>query len=193
MNYMNHTFIRKLENTPPRNIVILVTGVSAISSIVIFLLMRPVEAALKAASRYGVMELEFAWTVEQIERIFGTWTEDLITQELAVTYLDYGFLIAYSTFLAGITLLIVRKMLSGQIQLIGLYMTIVPFIAALFDAIENVNLILMLSSPSNFPTFSPFLASLFATLKFGLLILVFVFWVISAIWFLYQRFSNKSK
>ncbi len=190
---MNHTFIRKLENTPPRNIVILVTGVSAISSIVIFLLMRPVEAALKAASRYGVMELEFAWTVEQIERIFGTWTEDLITQELAVTYLDYGFLIAYSTFLAGITLLIVRKMLSGQIQLIGLYMTIVPFIAALFDAIENVNLILMLSSPSNFPTFSPFLASLFATLKFGLLILVFVFWVISAIWFLYQRFSNKSK
>ncbi|UCG03269.1 MAG: hypothetical protein JSW11_04610 [Candidatus Heimdallarchaeota archaeon] len=189
---MNNPLIRKLETSPSQKIVIILTGLAAIASVIIFLLMRPVEAALKAASPYGVMELEFAWTMEQIEQIFGTWTEELITQELTVTYIDYGFLLAYSTFLAGITLLIVRKLLSGQIQLVGLYMTIVPFIAALFDAIENLNLILMLSSPSNFPTFSPFLASFFATLKFGLLILVLVFWIISLVWFLYQRSSHKS-
>ncbi|MFX0122458.1 MAG: hypothetical protein ACFFAE_02390 [Candidatus Hodarchaeota archaeon] len=186
---MAHTFIRKLETAPSRNIVFLLTGAAAISSIVIFLLMRPVEAALKAASPYGVMELEFAWTVEQIEQIFESWTGDLIAQELTVTYVDFGFLIAYSTFLAGITLLIARRLLSGQIQLIGLYITLVPFVAALFDAIENLNLILMLSSPSNFPTFSPFLASFFAALKFGLLGLVAVFWIISGAWFLYQRYS----
>ena len=190
---MDNTFIRKLETYPPQYIAILLTGVAAIASIVIFLLMRPVEAALKAASPYGVMELEFAWTEEQMNRIFESWSNDLINQELSATYLDYGFLIVYSTFLAGITLLIVRKILSGQIQLIGLYMTVVPFIAALFDAIENLNLILMLSSPSNFPTFSPFLASLFATLKFGFLILVIIFWIISAVWFLYQRATNKLK
>ncbi|MFX1515812.1 MAG: hypothetical protein ACFFC6_05840 [Promethearchaeota archaeon] len=190
---MDHTFIRKLETYPPQYIVILLTGVAAIASIVIFMLMRPVETALKAASPYGVMELEFAWTEEQINQIFESWTIDLITQELSVTYVDYGFLIAYSTFLAGITLLIVRKILSGQIQLMGLYITIVPFLAALFDAIENVNLILMLSSPTSFPTFSPFLASFFASLKFGLLILVVVFWIISAVWFLYQRSTNESK
>lgn len=155
--------------------------------------MRPVEAALKAASNYGVMELEFAWTVEQIEHIFSSWTSDLIAQELAVTYLDYGFLLAYSTFLAGITLLITRKILAGQIRLVGLYMTLVPFMAAVFDAIENFNLILMLSSPTNFPVFSPFLVSLFASIKFGLLILVVIFWLICAIWYSYQRFKNQSK
>ncbi|MFX0209064.1 MAG: hypothetical protein ACFFDT_23980 [Candidatus Hodarchaeota archaeon] len=189
---MNHRLIRNLETTPSQNIVIFLTGVAAISSIIIFLLMRPVEAALKAASNYGVMELEFAWTLEQVENILGSWTNDLIAQELAVTYLDYGFLLAYSTFLAGITLLITRKTLAGQIQLVGLYMTLVPFVAAIFDAIENLNLILMLSSPTNFPVFSPFLASLFASLKFGLLILVVGFWIISAIWFFYQR-KNKLK
>jgi hypothetical protein len=185
--------IRKLETTPSQNIVIFSTGVAAISSVIIFLLMRPVEAALKAASNYGVMELEFAWTIEQIENIFHSWTSDLIDQELAVTYLDYLFLLAYSIFLAGFTLLITRKILTGQIQLAGLYMTLVPFVAAIFDAIENLNLILMLASPANFPAFSPFLASLFASLKFGLLILVVVFWIISVIWFFYQRSTIKSK
>ncbi|MFW9906568.1 MAG: hypothetical protein ACFFFH_19835 [Candidatus Thorarchaeota archaeon] len=188
---MDHRLIKELETTPSQNIVIFFTGVAAISSILIFLLMRPVEAALKATSSYGVMELEFAWTVNQIEDIFRSWTNELITKELTVTYLDYGFLLAYSTFLAGITLLMTRKILARQIQLVGLYMTIVPFLAAIFDAIENLNLILMLSSPTNFPVFSPFLASLFASLKFGLLIVVFVFWIISVIWFFYQR-TNKS-
>jgi hypothetical protein len=184
--------IRKLETFPSQNIVIILTGVAATFSIIIFLLMRPVEAALKAASNYGVMELEFAWTVEQIERIFASWTSDLIAQELAVTFLDYGFLLAYSTSLAGVTLLITRKILAEQIQLVGFYMTLVPFVAAIFDALENLNLILILSSPTNFPAFSPFLASLFASLKFGLLILVVIFWIISAIWSFYQRSTNKT-
>ncbi|MHA2246214.1 MAG: hypothetical protein ACXADY_14715 [Candidatus Hodarchaeales archaeon] len=187
---MDHSFIKKLGKTPSQNILIILTGIGAIASIIIWMLMRPTEAALKAASQYGVMELEFAWTVEQINQIFGTWTDDLIVQEFNVTLVDYGFLVAYSIFLACMTLLITRKLLSGQIQLVGLYMTLIPFVAALFDAIENLNLILMLSSPTDFPTFSPFLASIFASFKFGLIIIVVVFWIGSFFWFLYQRFSS---
>ena len=190
MKEMDHSFIKKLEKTPSQNILIILTGIGAIASIIIWMLMRPTEAALKSASPYGVMELEFAWTVEQINQIFGAWTDDLLVQELNVTLLDYGFLVAYSIFLACITLLLSRKLLSGRIQLVGLYMALIPFVAALFDAIENLNLILMLSSPTNFPSFSPLLASIFASLKFGLIIIVIVFWLVSALWFLYQRFSS---
>ncbi|UCE14774.1 MAG: hypothetical protein JSV04_06230 [Candidatus Heimdallarchaeota archaeon] len=188
---MNNFVIRRLETTPPQNIVVILTGIAAITSIIIFLLMRPVEAALKATSPYGVMELEFAWTVDQINRIFDSWGSDLIVQELNVTLIDYGFLVAYSTFLAGVTLLISRKYLTEQKQQVGFYMTLVPFIAALFDAIENLNLVLMLTAPTSYPMFSPFLASLFATLKFSLIIIVIISWIGIALWLLYRRVSSQ--
>lgn len=191
---MDHTFIRKLRETPTDNIVIFLTGMAAIATVMIFLLMRPTEEALKAVSSYGVMELEFAWTVEQINLIFGTWTDanpDLITQELNVTLMDYGFLVAYSTFFSGVTLIVTRKLLTDKMEISGFYMTLVPFIAAIFDAIENFNLILMLSSPSNYPPFSPFMTSIFAFLKFSLLILTIVFLVVTAVFWIYKRFSSR--
>lgn len=116
---MNTSFIRKLEITPPQNIVLILTGIAAIASIIFFLLMRPVEAALKAASPYGVMELEFAWTVDQINQIFDLWITDLIFQELHVTFIDFVFLMAYSIFLAGVTLLISRNCLTDRNDQLG--------------------------------------------------------------------------
>ena len=148
---MDHTLIRKLEKNPSQNVVIILMVIAAVATIVVWLLMRPVEETLIAASPYGVMELEFAWTVEKIDQIFQAWGPELIVQELNVTLIDYIFLITYSSFFAGVTLLLSRRLLSGRIQLVGLYMTLIPFIAALFDAVENLNLILMLASPTNFP------------------------------------------
>lgn len=190
INMMNKISIKKLENTPSNKILTILTGISAILTIIIFILMRPVEAALKDASPYGVMELEFAWTVDKMNSILTTWEKansSLISQEIFVTLIDYGFLLTYSTFLACLTLLISRKLLSDQAQLVGFYVTLIPFIAAFFDALENLNLIIMLSSPFNFPSFSPFLASLFALLKFSLLILTICFWLLGVIWWILKR------
>ncbi len=190
---METSLILNLEDTPSQRTLYFITGISAIFTFIIFVLMRPVETALKSASPYGVMELEFAWTVDKINIIFTAWEQadsGLISQELFVTLVDYGFLFAYSILFACITLLISRKILSGRIQLVGYYMTFLPFIAAVFDAIENVNLILMLSSPSKFPSFSPLLASIFALLKFSLLIIVIIFWIISVGWLLKKSISK---
>ncbi len=187
---MDHAWIRKLEKNPSQNVVIITIVIAAVATIVVWLLMRPVEEALKVASPYGVMELEFAWTVAKIDQIFQAWGPELIAQELYVTLVDYVFLIVYSSFFAGVTLLLTRRLLSGRIQLVGFYMTLVSFVAALFDAIENLNLILMLTSPTSFPAFSPFLTSIFATLKFGLLIVIIIFWIGIAIWHLFQRASS---
>ncbi|MHA1969957.1 MAG: hypothetical protein ACW964_19455, partial [Candidatus Hodarchaeales archaeon] len=182
--------IKKLETTPSHKVLIVLTGVSTVLTIIIFMMMRPVEAALKAASPYGVMELEFAWTVDKMNLILTTWEQadsSFISQEIFVTLLDYGFLIAYSTLFACITLLISRKLLYDRIQLAGYYLTFASFIAALFDGLENLNLIMMLSSPSNFPNFSPFLASTFALFKFSLLILIICFWIVCTVWVIIKR------
>jgi hypothetical protein len=188
---MSKTAFSRLETTPSQRDLFLITGISGILSIVIFLLMRPVETALKQASAFGVIELEFAWTVEQINVIFDAWGPELINQELLITFIDYGFLIAYSFFLASLSLLITRKVKNQKIQLVGYYMVIASFSAATFDAIENFNLILMLSSPKDFPNFSPVLASICATLKFGLIILIILYWIVSGFFELYTKMTRK--
>ncbi|MFX0066550.1 MAG: hypothetical protein ACFFC7_30705 [Candidatus Hermodarchaeota archaeon] len=183
---MSISVIRKLEVTPPQNIVILFTGIAAISTLIIYILMLPTEI-----SSYNVFDLEFAWTDTRVHTIFDAWGPDLITQELNRTILDYGFLIAYSTFFAGLTLILTRKLLFGKIQLVGFYLVIASYIAATFDAIENLNLFLMLSSPNDFPSFAPLLASICATIKFGILIIIIFFWILSILWVISKKFLRN--
>lgn len=183
---MSTSIIKKLEETPPQNIVILFTGLAAVATIIMYILMRPTEI-----SSYNVFDLEFAWTVTRINTIFDAWGPNLIIQELNRTILDYGFLVAYSTFFAGLTLILTRKLLFDKIQLVGLYMVLASYVAAIFDAIENLNLILMLSSPNDFPSFAPLLASICATLKFVILIIIIFFWIISILWVISQRILEK--
>lgn len=155
--------------------------------------MRPVETELTSQSEYGVLELEFAWTIDQIETIFTAWGDELITKELGVTFLDFGFLIFYSLTLSGITLILTRRGTFGTLTNWGYFLTIIPIIAALFDGIENINLVLMLTSPSNFPSFAPFIASISAVIKFSLIILTILFWIIGfAFAYLRRIIRNKS-
>lgn len=188
---MNKSVFSLLETTPSTKKIVLLTVISGILSIILFILMRPVETELKQTSSYGVIELEFAWTIEQINTIFETWGPELINQELMVTFIDFGFLIAYSFLLAGLSLLITRRVRNQKIQLMGYYMVISSFLAAIFDVIENLNLIMMLSSPENFPSFSPFLASICATIKFGLIILVIFYWILSGGSELYTKTTSS--
>ena len=154
---------------------------------IIFLLMRPVEAELKSLTPYGVIELEFAWTVTQIDNILSAWGNSLISKEIGVILLDFGFLAFYSTTLAGITIILTRKAFQGTLNNWGYKIALVPFLAAVFDIIENANLLFMLTSPSSFPAFSPFVASICAMIKFSLLGLTAIFWLFGCIFTLLRR------
>ncbi len=179
--------IGKLIESPRNKVVGLSTCIAAVLSIIVYLLMGPVETELTSTTGFGVMELEFAWTIAQIEIIFAAWGESLIVKELGVTLLDMIFLVAYSVTLAGVTLLLTREVFLEPIKNWGYYFTLIPFLAAIFDFVENINLILMLNSPTAFPEFAPFLASVCATIKFGLLIATIVFWIVGLIHYLIKR------
>ncbi|MCK4848934.1 MAG: hypothetical protein KAT16_07925 [Candidatus Heimdallarchaeota archaeon] len=173
--------INSLKDFPRDKTLYITTVVSLIFTFIVFMLMRPVEAELKSLTPYGVMELEFAWNITQIEKILTAWGDTLITKELGVTFLDFGFLIFYSTALAGITLILTHKVFRGTMNSWGYKIAMIPFLAAFFDVIENINLIFMLTSPSSFPVFAPLVASVSATIKFSLLIGTVIFWVIGCI------------
>lgn len=182
--------INKMRNFPRDKTLYIATMISLIFTAIIFLLMRPVEAELKSLTPYGVMELEFAWTMAQIDKILAAWGSSLILKELGVTFLDFGFLVFYSITLAGVTLILTRKFFHETLYNWGYRIALVPFLAAIFDVIENINLIFMLTSPSSFPTFAPLVASVCATIKFGLLFGTVIFWLVGCIYTLLKRKSG---
>jgi len=151
--------------------------------------MRPVEAELKSLTSYGVMELEFAWTVTQIDEILTVWGNSMILKELGVTFLDFGFLIFYSAALAGVTIILTRRVFHEILNDWGYRIALVPFLAAGFDVIENINIIFILTSPSSYPSFTPLVVSVCATIKFGLLIVTIIFWVMGLVFTLLKRKS----
>ena len=181
--------LEKLKDFPRNKILILITVVAFILALLISqLIMAPIEAELKGATGYGVIEFEFAWTSERINTIFKAWGSEGKKKELYVTIVDFFFIPCYSLFMEGCILLVTRK-LDGKSQEIGFYFTIMPFIAGIFDIIENIILLLMLTNESFIWSLSPFIASLCATIKFSLLFITIIFFIVALIIIIIKKFK----
>lgn len=180
---------QRLENYPSQRVTPFLLGLSGIFSIITWLFMR--EVTKTNISEFNILSLEFAWSTKQMNVILNTWGSEIIQAELNGVLIDFGFLIGYSVFLSSITLLMSRKFLPNRLQRFGFNLVLLPPLAALFDAIENVNLLLILMSPTNYPNISPFIASLFALLKFALIIIVILFNIVIIVWYIGIKVLNK--
>ncbi len=187
---VNPTKILNLKEKPTNKILLLLL----ISTLIIFLILNiavfsPVESALQSKSGYGVLDFEFAWTSAQIEKIFDAWGRNGMQKEAMVTYWDFLYLTCYSTFIFAILLLTSRQ-IQGKIQNLGIYASLTPIAAGIFDSIENVNLLLMISDDASIAAGSPFFASLCATIKFGLIFFDIIFWILELVVLLIQKFKK---
>jgi len=160
--------IEKLKKTPKTLVILLIT---AIVLIIFLLINQLIFASLPIeVPSYGILDFEFAWTTSQITVIFSAWGIDGMTLHAIGIYWDFLYIIGYGSLIAGLILLISRK-LSGKIQLIGLYLTFTPFLAGVFDCIENILLLTMLNNPSGFSSGIPLIAGIMATIKFSILLI----------------------
>jgi hypothetical protein len=142
-------------------------------------------------SPYDIIAFEFAMTTEQANIILNDWaTSGRIQLEIISALLDYGYMVVYGLLLAGLTLLLTRK-IEGRFHQVGLWFVTIPIIAAIFDAIENVNLLIMLLSPTAYIAFNPLLASLCAGIKFALIIISIIWVLITAVVAGYQNYLKK--
>ena len=139
--------IEKLKQSPKTLVIFLVTGMG----LLIFLLINQlIFAALPAETpSFGILDFEFAWTANQITVIFSAWGSEGMALHAAGIYWDFLYILGYGSLIAGLILLVSRQ-LSGKIQLIGLYMTLTPILAGIFDCIENMLLLAMLNNPTGF-------------------------------------------
>ena len=169
--------LEKLKKYPSDLILLIVAAIAIVILLTInILIFGPL---LYSGGMYNILDFEFAWTQEQILTIFSYWGAEEMTLQAAGVYWDFLYIIGYTVPLFALILLVSRK-LDEKILNIGLCMSLTPFIAGIFDIIENINLLVMLNDPA-FASFVPLIVSLFATIKFSFLIVGAIFFLVTLV------------
>ena len=181
-------FLDKLIGFPRTLYVLIIT----IGAFILFILINQlVFAPISAlAITYNVLDFEFAWTPDRIAVIFTVWGATGMEAQALGVYWDFLYIITYGFFISG-CILLVSRILSGKYQKLGLYISVTPFIAGIFDLIENINLLIMLQNPMNFSAIVPYIASVSAVIKFAFLILGIAFFFIALILMVISIIKNR--
>lgn len=178
-------WLERLGTSPRNKIVVGVVIISFVCFIITALLTQLVESTVKQATSYGILNLEFAWNASTATTILAAWGSTYIPHEILGIYIDFTFIPSYATFMAALTLLLARRF-SGHPQELGFILVIAPFIAGILDVVENMHLLIMMGSPTAIIDTIPLIASLCATIKFALIIIVILYFfiglLIQAIW-----------
>lgn len=139
---------------------------SAIATLALLLAMSPAENRMKDTGGPGMIPFELTGGQGRADEILAEWGEDGQDAARESLWIDFGFLLAYGTFLtlalAATRDLAVQK---GWQRLGTIGRVAISFgaLAAAFDAIENVCLLLTLDGAG---AAFPLLATVFASLKF---------------------------
>jgi hypothetical protein len=142
---------------------------SGIATVVLLLAMSPAEERMKDTGGPGMVPFELTGGQERADEVLSEWGEDGQDAARESLWIDFGFLLAYGTFLT-LALAAARDLARdrGRRRLASIGGVVVSFgaLGAAFDALENVCLLLTLEGAG---AALPLLATIFATCKFILL------------------------
>jgi hypothetical protein len=131
--------------------------------------MSPAEGRMEDSGGPGMVPFELTGGQDQADEILAEWGEDGQDAARQSLWIDFGFLLAYGTFLT-LALASVRDLARerGWRRLAAIGGVVVSFgaLGAAFDALENVCLLLTLGGAG---AAFPLLATIFASCKFILL------------------------
>jgi hypothetical protein len=142
---------------------------AAIASVLLLLAMAPAEERMRDTGGPGMVPFELTGGQDRADEILAEWGEEGQDAARESLWIDFGFLLAYGTFLT-LALAATRDLARerGWRRLAGLGRVVVYFgaLGAAFDALENTCLLLTLDGAGSA---YPLLATVFATCKFILL------------------------
>lgn len=123
----------------------------------------------------GMVPFELTGGQDRADEILAEWGEDGQDAAREQLWIDFGFLLAYGTFLT-LALAAVRDLARERdwrrLAAIGGVVISFGALAAAFDALENICLLLTLDGAG---AAFPLLATIFATCKFALLIVAIAY------------------
>lgn len=142
---------------------------SGIATVALFLAMSPAEGRMTDTGGPGMVPFELTGGQDRADEILSEWGDDGQDAARESLWIDFGFLLAYGTFLT-LALAVVRDLARdrGWRRLAAIGAVVVSFgaLGAAFDALENVCLLLTLEGSG---AAFPLLATIFAASKFLLL------------------------
>lgn len=183
--------MKLLLDRPKQAVMIGVTLVALAATVVIFILMRPHEGEMQEQGGYGIVSYELAYSADKADDILTAWGPGGEKAARSSLLIDYAFMPSYALLFTGITLLIARAQLGG-LQGYGLWLVPGQIAAALFDALENAMLLTMLGTAGNVPAVPPVIAGISATLKFLLLALAILYWIVCGLAWVVRRLRPVS-
>lgn len=149
--------------------------VSGIATLLLLLAMSPAENRMKDAGGPGMIPFELTGGQDRAGEILAEWGEEGQDAARESLWIDFGFLLAYGTFLtlalAATRDLAIRR---GWRRLGAVGRIVISFgaLGAGFDALENACLLLTLDDSG---AAFPLLATIFASLKFFFLALAIAY------------------
>ena len=143
---------------------------SGVATVVLLLAMSPADKRMQDTGGPGIVPFELAGSQDRADEILAEWGKDGQNAARESLWIDFGFLLAYGTFLT-LALAAVRDIARrrGWRRLAAIGGVAISFgaLGAGFDALEDICLLLTLDdSGSAFPR----LATIFAVCKFVLLV-----------------------
>ena len=142
---------------------------AAVATALLLLAMSPSDQRMQDTGGPGIVPFELAGSQQRADEILGEWGEEGQDAARESLWIDFGFLVAYGAFLT-LLLAAARDLAVGRgwprLGAIGRIFISFGVLAAAFDALENVCLLLTLDDAG---AAFPLLATIFATCKFILL------------------------
>lgn len=143
---------------------------SGIATGILFLLLVVVDRQMQDTGGPGIIPFELAWSSERAAEILADWGEDGQDAARLSLWIDFPYLVAYAAFFSlAVTALrdAARRRGWRRYARPGAAIAALPVAAAVFDAVENINLLLVLGG--NADSAAPTIATLFALAKFAAL------------------------
>ena len=126
----------------------------------LFVVLGIIDEDIKETGGPGIVAFELEFTSENARETLREWGEEGRDSAKLSLWLDYALLVAYAAFFS--------LAVAAACEALGwqrwLFLATFPLIAAVCDAIENANLLLAIGQDGDQPF--PFLAGVFATIKF---------------------------
>jgi hypothetical protein len=148
---------------------------AGVATVLLLLAMAPADQRMKDTGGPGIVPFELAGGQDRADEILGEWGEDGRDAARESLWIDFGFLLAYGTFLT-LALAAVRDLAERRgwhrLAAIGGFVVFFGALAAAFDALENVCLLLTLDDGG---AAFPLLATIFAGAKFAFLTAAIVY------------------
>ncbi|MBH2004513.1 MAG: hypothetical protein I8H66_07480 [Sphingobacteriia bacterium] len=150
-------------------------AVAAISCLVVIVLMRVQGAGLiTALTPRGILDLEFANSPARLTTVLAAWDQATVTCNI---WIDFLFIPAYVLFLSLSVAAVSVNRGNGFLRNAGAWLERAAYVAGVLDIAEN--LLMLQSIAGNYTPDSLWLTYYCAGLKFGIVLCIIVYLLIS--------------